>query len=396
MHGWSLDDVLIDEDLREDLRRVLLLVRSADQLATLLGPRVADPGQQLLNLHGPSGTGKSFVAEVIAGELGRPLVRLEAGAALAKGWGDTEANLRAAFRALPDGAILFIDEADSVLSRRVSAETSNGAALNGIRNEILRLLNEFEGTVIAATNLVGQYDAALGRRFINVHVPAPERPLRVQLWRWLAETSTLAEDLPADWPEQLEDVLEEEEVGTAEAPFTVADMKRVLQLAGTDVLLEDEPVAYLWLEEGEAPLEEVLPVLGWKALEAGLRRHLEHRAALDGDPVAPAAAPLTDALLEFLLGTNESLARGLRRRLDQLEGTRPAPEAKTATYRAGAERTMTEQAQAVRHAAGQLDAVGRRVRSLTGGNATSLDVAAVLAWLREQQAGVDPAEAEAS
>ena len=156
-----------------------------------IGDWGADPtGGPLALFCGPSGTGKSFAAAVIATELsarlGEPwaLYVLDLGRIMSKYVGETEQNLNALLDAL-DGrrAILQIDEADGLLGKRGEITDARDRYAN---LEVSHMLSRFErhvGPVILTTNLRSNIDAAFLRRFqLVVDFPAPDGAARAQLW----------------------------------------------------------------------------------------------------------------------------------------------------------------------------------------------------------------------
>jgi AAA+ superfamily predicted ATPase len=116
-----------------------------------------------LCLHGVPGTGKTSFAEHLAERLGRPLHFRRASDLQDKYVGETEKHLREMFRqASDDGAVLLLDEADSFLFDRGSAERSWERSQV---NELLQGMERFDGLFVAATNLFGTLDHAALRRF---------------------------------------------------------------------------------------------------------------------------------------------------------------------------------------------------------------------------------------
>ncbi len=91
-------------------------------------------------------------------------------AVISKYLGDTAKHIKAAFAAARDhGAVLFFDEADSLLSKRVSTGESCSTSINQNRNCLMQELDRFDGVVIVTTNLFKNYDPALLRR-IQRHI----------------------------------------------------------------------------------------------------------------------------------------------------------------------------------------------------------------------------------
>ncbi|MCQ2077541.1 MAG: ATP-binding protein [Bacteroidaceae bacterium] len=122
--------------------------------------------QENLNilLYGPPGTGKTAFVEYIASTLmGRELVVKRTSDILGRYVGDTEKGIRDAFEeAEKTQSILFLDEADSLLESRQSAEKH--WEITQV-NEFLCQMENFNGLFIAATNNLFALDLAIRRRF---------------------------------------------------------------------------------------------------------------------------------------------------------------------------------------------------------------------------------------
>lgn len=116
-----------------------------------------------LCLYGPPGTGKTQFVEYLAQQLGRRLIQKRASDLLSKYVGENEKNIAAMFQEAEDAeAILFLDEADSFLRDRNKA----GQAWEVTQvNELLQLMERFDGIFIVATNLFKGLDTAALRRF---------------------------------------------------------------------------------------------------------------------------------------------------------------------------------------------------------------------------------------
>ena len=142
---------------------------------------------------GPSGSGKSFAASVVAAELCAltgekwALYALDLGRIMSKYVGETEQNLNALLDALHGRrAILQIDEADGLLGKRGEVTDARDRYAN---LEVSHMLSRFErhaGPVILTTNLRSNIDAAFLRRFQQiVDFPAPDTNARKVLWEKL-------------------------------------------------------------------------------------------------------------------------------------------------------------------------------------------------------------------
>ncbi len=130
-----------------------------DELVEML----ADGKGGRLLLWGPPGTGKSAFAHYLGRRLDRPVLVRRASDLLDCFLGGTEENIAKAFQqAIEDDAVLLIDEADSFLRDRGQARHSWEVTQV---NEMLTQIEQFDGTLVAATNLVDELDAASLRRF---------------------------------------------------------------------------------------------------------------------------------------------------------------------------------------------------------------------------------------
>ena len=80
---------------------------------------------------GPSGTGKTMAAEVIANELQLDLYKIDLSAVVSKYIGETEKNLAKIFtEAESSNAILFFDEADALFGKRTKVSDAHDRYAN--------------------------------------------------------------------------------------------------------------------------------------------------------------------------------------------------------------------------------------------------------------------------
>ncbi len=138
-----------------------------------------------MSFYGPPGTGKTLAAEAIASKLGKRLIRASYADIESKYHGEGPKNVGAIFLAAEQqDAVLFIDEADSLLSKRLT-NVSQGSeqAINSMRSQLLICLEKFHGIVIFATNLVVNYDQAFQSRLISVKFELPDASIREEIWR---------------------------------------------------------------------------------------------------------------------------------------------------------------------------------------------------------------------
>ena len=133
---------------------------------------------------GPPGCGKTLTAEVIAGELGRPLVVVRTDSVVSSFLGETAANLRKVFDfAAASPTVTLFDEFDALGKEREDA--SEHGELRRVVNAVLQMLDAYEGRslIIAATNHEGMLDTAVWRRFEEMLFLKP--PTFAQLCRLL-------------------------------------------------------------------------------------------------------------------------------------------------------------------------------------------------------------------
>jgi SpoVK/Ycf46/Vps4 family AAA+-type ATPase len=133
---------------------------------------------------GPSGTGKTMAAEIIAGELGLELYKIDLSTVVSKYIGETEKNLSRIFtEAETSNAILFFDEADALFGKRSEVKDSHDRYANIETGYLLQRMEEYEGVVILATNLRKNMDEAFVRRLhFTVEFPFPDEADRHKIW----------------------------------------------------------------------------------------------------------------------------------------------------------------------------------------------------------------------
>ncbi len=134
---------------------------------------------------GQSGTGKSLAAEVIAGELGLALYRVDLSGVVSKYIGETERNLRRVFDAADEGgSLLLFDEADSLFGRRSEVKDSHDRYANIEVNYLLQRMEDYRGAAILTTNQRQAVDHAFLRRLrFVVSFPFPSPRERAMLWQ---------------------------------------------------------------------------------------------------------------------------------------------------------------------------------------------------------------------
>jgi len=150
---------------------------------------------------GASGTGKTMAAEVVAGELGLDLYKIDLSAVVSKFIGETEKNLAKIFaEAEASNAILFFDEADALFGKRSEVRDSHDRYANIETAYLLQRLEAYEGLVILATNFKKNMDEAFVRRLQHViEFSMPTQADRRRMWSAIWPKATpLAPDINFD------------------------------------------------------------------------------------------------------------------------------------------------------------------------------------------------------
>jgi SpoVK/Ycf46/Vps4 family AAA+-type ATPase len=135
--------------------------------------------------YGPSGTGKSMAAGVIANELGLDLYRIDLSRVVSKNIGETEKNLGTVFdEAEGAGAVLLFDEADALFGRRSEVKDSHDRYANLEVSYLLQRMEAYDGLAILTTNQRSALDPAFLRRLrFAVQFPFPDPAGRADIWR---------------------------------------------------------------------------------------------------------------------------------------------------------------------------------------------------------------------
>lgn len=181
------DALVLDDTLRRDLAALAARCQQRDRLRDALPAAFSarlHAGVRAL-LAGPSGTGKTLAAQVLARELGLPLFRLDLSAVVSKYIGETERNLHRLLSAAEAlDVMLLLDEGDALLAPRTDVGSSNDRYANLETNFLLQRLESHRGLVLVTTNAQARIDSAFMRRFDFV-IPfrAPEVAERLRLWR---------------------------------------------------------------------------------------------------------------------------------------------------------------------------------------------------------------------
>jgi len=190
------DELIIPASQLTMLKEYLLWIHHADKVVNEWGGRPC--GGPIALFSGPSGTGKTFAASVIANELGWLLYRVDLGSLISKYIGETEKNLNALFDAVQGQNILLqFDEVDALMGKRGEIRDARDRYANMEVSHLLSRIEQHQGPCILTTNLRKQIDPAFQRRFHFVMTfPRPEASERLALWqKLLPENAPLERNL---------------------------------------------------------------------------------------------------------------------------------------------------------------------------------------------------------
>lgn len=193
-------DVVLSPAVKQQIDEALVKIHHHHTIYVTWGFAEVDPCGvgTILNFHGAPGTGKTLTAEAFAGSIGKRLISASIADLESKFMGDTSKNIVQLFEsARAEDAVLFLDEADTLLGKRLSSVTQGiDNEVNAMRSTLLIELEKHTGVVIFATNFARNYDNAFVSR-ISQHVrfELPGDRERRALWaRMLVPGIPLAEE----------------------------------------------------------------------------------------------------------------------------------------------------------------------------------------------------------
>lgn len=198
--GW--DDIVLPAAQSRTLREIAVHVAQSRRVLDEWGFRPGSgrgPGVTAL-FTGPSGTGKTLAAEVLAGALALDLYRIDLSQVVSKYIGETEKNLRRVFDAAETGgALLLFDEADALFGKRSEVRDSHDRYANVEVGYLLQRMETYRGLAILTTNFKSALDTAFLRRLdFVVQFPFPDAELRAEIWRRVFPERTPTDGLDPD------------------------------------------------------------------------------------------------------------------------------------------------------------------------------------------------------
>jgi hypothetical protein len=197
---YTWDDIVLTTDIRRHLEELAAQACLRGQVLEEWGfDRLCRMGRGINALFaGPSGTGKTMAAQVLARDLGRELCRVDLAEVVNKYIGETEKRLKRVFEICERApVVLFFDEADALFGQRTQVKDAHDRYANIQIDYLLQRMEQFDGVAILSTNRKNDLDSAFLRRLrfiVDFVVPGP--PERLKLWRLsLAERSPAGQEL---------------------------------------------------------------------------------------------------------------------------------------------------------------------------------------------------------
>lgn len=188
----KIEDLVISATTWKQIDVALNRIRFHKELYEDWNLKSVDPyGHKVaINFYGPPGTGKTFCAEAVVNALKNyeTIIKVSYAEIESKYVGDTSKAIKAAFaKAQQTNSVLFFDEADSILGRRLTNVTQSADhGVNVSRSTMLLELDKFDGIVLFATNLPKNFDSAFVRRIMaHIEFDLPDEECRTRLWQYL-------------------------------------------------------------------------------------------------------------------------------------------------------------------------------------------------------------------
>jgi SpoVK/Ycf46/Vps4 family AAA+-type ATPase len=184
---YHWEDIVLPKDTLEQLKEVCNFIKHRETVYSEWGfEKKLSYGKGLNVLFsGPSGTGKTMAAEILANEVKLDLYKIDLSSVVSKYIGETEKNLKKIFEeAETSNSILFFDEADAIFGKRSEVKDAHDRYANIETAYLLQKMEEYEGTVILASNFRKNMDESFERRLrVILEFPFPDENGRLNIWK---------------------------------------------------------------------------------------------------------------------------------------------------------------------------------------------------------------------
>lgn len=198
---YTWEDIVLPANKKTQLKKVCNYVKQHQR-----GNKAHDFEKQSLGkgvkimFSGPSGTGKTMAAQIIASELELDMYKIDLSMVGSKYIGETEKKLNRIFEETEvSNAILFFDEADALFGKRSEVKDSHDRYANAEIDYLLQKMENHNGIVILTSNLGKKVDDAFVRRMhFIVDFPMPKLESRIEIWRKVLQKNHSLEDVDFD------------------------------------------------------------------------------------------------------------------------------------------------------------------------------------------------------
>lgn len=168
---YSFEDMVLEDKTRKSIMEAISITKYKDKLFNEwnLANVIKKPTNISINFYGESGTGKTMAANSIAHYLNIGIIQVNYADIESKYVGETSKNLSTLFKEAENkNALIIFDEADALLSKRVTDMSSScDVSINQTRCVLLTLLDNFNGLVVFTTNFISNFDNAFMRRITH-------------------------------------------------------------------------------------------------------------------------------------------------------------------------------------------------------------------------------------
>jgi SpoVK/Ycf46/Vps4 family AAA+-type ATPase len=195
------DDIILAPDKLSVLHELTSRYRHREVVHGEWGfPAIPAAGLEAM-FSGPSGTGKTLAAEIVAGDLGLDLFKIDLSSIVSKYIGETEKNLEKVFSAATsNNTVLFFDEADSLFGKRSEVTDARDRYANLEVSYLLQRLEAYDGMVVLATNFSKNLDDAFLRRIhVALEFPVPAETERKAIWQHAIPKTAPTRDVDFDF-----------------------------------------------------------------------------------------------------------------------------------------------------------------------------------------------------
>lgn len=180
-------DIVLPKEKKQELKEISKCIEHKDFVLDEWNFQSKVAGKRGMNIvfSGGPGTGKTMTADIIAGSNNMNLYKVDTASIVDKYIGETEKKLRMVFEQVSDtNSILFFDEADSLFGKRGEVERAQDRYANVTVSYLLQKIEDHDGIVILATNLIENLDKAFVRRMnFVIQFPHPTLKQRMGIWK---------------------------------------------------------------------------------------------------------------------------------------------------------------------------------------------------------------------